>query len=204
MSGLFCGLSQRLLRLMDSDGTSFQPWRDYMGLSDIMKEIVGGSPAAGSPPPPPPPPRSEPEHLCAALGSLRIHTVDANSAPYLPADPKMTGCFAHQRPLDDPWGALSSKPHSGPGLRAGGPRRAKERRRSPAAAAPRMFCSFCKHNGESEAVFSSHWLKDKDGDILCPYLRHYVCPLCGATGAKAHTKRFCPKVDSAYSSVYAK
>ncbi|KAG8515282.1 Nanos-2 [Galemys pyrenaicus] len=54
------------------------------------------------------------------------------------------------------------------------------------------LCNFCKHNGESRHVYSSHRLKTPEGVVTCPILRHYVCPLCGATGGQAHTLKYCP------------
>nr|XP_060640682.1 nanos homolog 2 isoform X2 [Anolis sagrei ordinatus] len=54
------------------------------------------------------------------------------------------------------------------------------------------MCNFCKHNGESKQVYSSHRLKGADGAVECPILRKYTCPLCGATGNKAHTLKYCP------------
>uniref|UniRef100_G1KPX7 Nanos-type domain-containing protein n=1 Tax=Anolis carolinensis TaxID=28377 RepID=G1KPX7_ANOCA len=54
------------------------------------------------------------------------------------------------------------------------------------------ICNFCKHNGESKQVYSSHRLKGMDGTVECPILRKYTCPLSGATGEKAHTLKYCP------------
>lgn len=53
-------------------------------------------------------------------------------------------------------------------------------------------CGFCKHNGEDVEVYTSHRLKSKDGKIVCPILRTYVCPVCSATGDRAHTRQHCP------------
>ncbi|XP_041032895.1 uncharacterized protein LOC121271192 [Carcharodon carcharias] len=65
-------------------------------------------------------------------------------------------------------------------------------------------CTFCKQNGESKKVYSSHVLKDANGKIVCPILRGYTCPLCHATGDNAHTKRFCHLLQSNYRSMYKK
>ncbi|XP_032083540.1 nanos homolog 2 [Thamnophis elegans] len=62
----------------------------------------------------------------------------------------------------------------------------------PAPPTQQGICSFCKHNGESKKVFSSHALKRADGVVVCPILRNYTCPLCGATADKAHTLKYCP------------
>lgn len=61
-----------------------------------------------------------------------------------------------------------------------------------AGGGPATLCNFCKHNGESRHVYASHQLKTPEGEVVCPILRHYVCPLCGATGGQAHTLKYCP------------
>lgn len=54
-------------------------------------------------------------------------------------------------------------------------------------------CVFCKNNGEAEAYYRKHLLKDADGRVRCPVLRAYTCPICGASGDDAHTIKYCQK-----------
>ncbi|CAM2109808.1 unnamed protein product [Caretta caretta] len=73
---------------------------------------------------------------------------------------------------------------------------------SPVTLTGNSLCVFCKHNGESRNIYMAHNLKDKKGRVECPILRNYICPQCGATQDKAHTKRFCPLTQKGYTSVY--
>ncbi|KAK5877859.1 hypothetical protein CesoFtcFv8_025328 [Champsocephalus esox] len=61
---------------------------------------------------------------------------------------------------------------------------------------PPGCCRFCKQNGESVTVYRSHRLKSDEGKVICPILWNYTCPLCGASGDKAHTRRYCPQRDA--------
>ncbi|XP_068604349.1 nanos homolog 2-like [Brachionichthys hirsutus] len=56
------------------------------------------------------------------------------------------------------------------------------------------LCRFCKQNGETARVYRSHKLKADDGRVICPILWNYTCPVCGATGDRAHTRRYCPQL----------
>ncbi|GAB1602413.1 hypothetical protein Ahia01_000520600 [Argonauta hians] len=53
-------------------------------------------------------------------------------------------------------------------------------------------CAFCRKNGEQKEFYLTHCLKDQRGNVVCPVLKKYVCPNCGATGSTAHTKLYCP------------
>ena len=55
-----------------------------------------------------------------------------------------------------------------------------------------QVCVFCRNNGESESVYTSHVLKDSDGRTACPILRAYTCPICKANGDNSHTIKYCP------------
>ncbi|XP_054635344.1 nanos homolog 3 [Dunckerocampus dactyliophorus] len=188
---------------MEPDGARFQPWQDYLGLSDAVRKILGQIPstpapsdAANAPP--------EPDAFCASFACLQVNTppersdCQTNYVADVPTQCSTRSEFLGRAPGDDLLNAPARTPT------AGGPKSLKKHLKTPEPAPARMMCSFCKRNKESEQVYKSHWLKNMSGDVLCPYLRQYVCPLCGATGPKAHTKRFCPKVDSAYCSVYVK
>jgi len=59
-------------------------------------------------------------------------------------------------------------------------------------AATGKVCVFCRNNGEAEAVYTSHQLKDPEGAVTCPILYIYTCPICGANGKSAHTIKYCP------------
>uniref|UniRef100_A0A8C2DHM0 Nanos homolog 3 n=1 Tax=Cyprinus carpio TaxID=7962 RepID=A0A8C2DHM0_CYPCA len=142
---------ETLLRNQD-----FQPWKDYMGLADIIRDMQR--------------PAEQPD------------AADDTAAAFLKSPGGPTRRY----------GTLSTD------------KRDPERGKSTSSSPSEKLCGFCKRNGESEAVFTSHDLKDHAGAVICPYLNQYVCPICGATGAKAHTMRFCPLKDKTYSSVYVK
>ncbi|XP_030206962.1 nanos homolog 3 [Gadus morhua] len=181
---------------MESESQGFQVWRDYMGLADTIRDIQARDNSAET--------SSALEHplRCNTLGLRTVLNGDSVHVDMRRPGASSTASldFRKRRGAFDSLRANAQSngetpPPPGPPC--------KDRGQRAGLKGPDMFCGFCKHNGESAEVFSSHRLKNPAGEVLCPYLRDYICPLCGATGARAHTKRFCPLVDDAYCSVYA-
>lgn len=56
-----------------------------------------------------------------------------------------------------------------------------------------MECVFCKNNNEPAELVRGHAVRDFTGKVTCPILRTFRCPICGATGDKAHTVKYCPQ-----------
>uniref|UniRef100_A0A4W5NMR4 Nanos-type domain-containing protein n=1 Tax=Hucho hucho TaxID=62062 RepID=A0A4W5NMR4_9TELE len=102
MNAMICQL-QDLPRYMESENKSFQPWRDYMKLAELVREMQ--------------------------LGNFTSEPSTVDEFP--------------QRALLSPITPVSTPPLPG--------RKTPEEVPSP----ERQFCSFCKHNGESESVFLS-------------------------------------------------
>ena len=50
------------------------------------------------------------------------------------------------------------------------------------------FCKVCKDAGKPEAVYTSHYVKEKTGKVCCPTLLTQECRYCGQPG---HTVKFC-------------
>ena len=54
-----------------------------------------------------------------------------------------------------------------------------------------MCCKVCKDAGKSESIFSSHWVKDNAGTVICPTLLSQNCRYCRLPG---HTITHCTLV----------
>lgn len=190
--------------VLESDIKRFQPLKDYMGLSDTIRQIQGRNSASEASDPTPPAREQQSDELCRAVlsGCMNLPPECDSEVPVAASTPRRTAGLWEPLYSRDALTAVDWKP--APSLTNGcGP--INTPRFNPSRvplSLERMVCRFCKHNGESDWVYKSHWLKNRAGDVVCPYLQKHVCPLCGATGTKAHTKLYCPKVDRAYRSVY--
>jgi hypothetical protein len=56
----------------------------------------------------------------------------------------------------------------------------------------RPCCKVCMDAGKSEKEYSSHWVKDTQGAVICPTLLGQKCRYCDKSG---HTVKFCLEIE---------
>jgi Nanos RNA binding domain len=54
-----------------------------------------------------------------------------------------------------------------------------------------MNCKVCRDAGRPESVYTSHYVKDRSGNVICPTLLNQECRYCFKKG---HTVKFCQAV----------
>ena len=62
-------------------------------------------------------------------------------------------------------------------------------RATAATANKKPYCKVCHDSGKSEKEYTSHWVKDLSGKVICPTLLSLECRCCYQLG---HTVKFCP------------
>uniref|UniRef100_A0A8C7L5S3 Nanos-type domain-containing protein n=1 Tax=Oncorhynchus kisutch TaxID=8019 RepID=A0A8C7L5S3_ONCKI len=199
MNAMICQL-QDLPPYMESENKSFEPWRDYLKLADLVREMQLGRFT--------PEPSTVEGHDSGIWSTMVEFEEFPPRALLLPITPVATPPLWHEmEPLDSeivllfedaplsPSSTEGSEPPTAPSRSPAGTWDQSGRNTNTPEEVPspeRKFCSFCKYNGQPESVFLSHSIKNQDGDMMCRYLQLSLCPLCGVTGAQAATKHHCP------------
>ncbi|TWW59582.1 hypothetical protein D4764_06G0011120 [Takifugu flavidus] len=159
--------------VMEPNYEPFHMWKDYFGLSDVIKEIIQNRQYAPSLPV-----SRRLQEPCGSLMSLFSNTESG---------------FVRDASLESSGqgslycGSNVKTPVTTPGSTHAYVKGATKvmlscRVPKPQALEPRMT-QFCKNN--KEYLYGSHYLNTPTGQFLCPALYKHVCPLCGSMGLKA-------------------
>jgi len=55
------------------------------------------------------------------------------------------------------------------------------------------FCKVCRDAGKTESIYTSHYVKSKEGIVTCPTLKNVICRYCHKNG---HTISHCQALKS--------